>query len=485
MNAPLNDSEPVRLEGFGPQDLYKRREKIFTRRIAGFFQRLRMFTGWPLLLGYFCLPWLNFEGRQAVLFDLPARQFQIFSLTIWPQDLWLLGWLLMIGAFALFSATTMIGRLWCGYTCPQTVWTAIFMWVEQFAEGPRHQRVRLDASPWTFEKLRKRSLKHAMWIGWSFLTGLTFVGYFTPIRELVITLVSLAAPELWTTFWILFFTAATYFNAGWLREQVCIYMCPYARFQSAMIDADTLTVSYDAARGEPRGARKRSADPSQAGLGSCIDCQLCVQVCPTGIDIRDGLQYECIGCAQCIDACNQVMQQMNYPPGLIRYTSERALQGGELRVLKPRSTAYLAVTLLLCAAFAGALYSRAPLSIDVIRERGALYHTSSDGRVTNNYQLKVVNKSRAARQMQISINSSGNRTSSIDLASPPTVSVPASTVTNLPLSLATQAGGKVITEVEVQLCETLTNICVSERTNFFQPEPQPIKGDTTVGGRKP
>ena len=321
--------------GFAPVDLYQKREKIFTRSISGRFQRIRALSGWPFLLGYLLLPWLMWHGRQAVLFDLPARKFYVFGVTFWPQDFMLLTGLLIIAAFALFTLTSVVGRVWCGYTCPQTVWTAIFMWAEQFAEGPRHVRMKLDQAPWSFTKLRKRVLKHGMWIGWALLTGVTFVGYFMPIRELTGAALTLHLSG-WALFWTAFFTAATYFNAGWLREQVCIYMCPYARFQSAMFDKDTLMVSYDAARGEPRGSRKRDADPAALGLGDCIDCTLCVQVCPTGIDIRNGLQYQCIGCAHCVDACDEVMTTVGYAPGLIRYTTEHAMGGVRSHILRPR-----------------------------------------------------------------------------------------------------------------------------------------------------
>ena len=247
MNAvPPAAQEDPRARAENPPDsgisLYKRREKIFVHYVGGKFQSLRLYTGWPLLLGYFLLPWLQWGERQAVLFDLPTRQFHILGLTFWPQDLWLLAWMLIIAAFALFTVTTLVGRIWCGYTCPQTVWTAIFMWVEQITEGERHQRIRLDKAPWNVKKSSPR-LKHAMWLGWAFLTGLTFVGYFTPIASGLG--IADAQFELLATAWTLFFTLATYINAGWMREQVCIYMCPYARFQSAMFDKDTLIVSYD------------------------------------------------------------------------------------------------------------------------------------------------------------------------------------------------------------------------------------------------
>ncbi len=269
--------------------LYEKREKIYTRKIEGFFQKVRLYTGWPLLLGYFLMPWINLEGRQAILFDLPERKFHILWITFWPQDLVFLAWGLMIAAFLLFFITTWLGRVWCGYTCPQTIWTAIYMWAEQLVEGDRNQRIRLAHERWSVQKLFKRVMKHSLWLGFAFLTGLTFIGYFYGLRELVVDLILLDVPLL-AAFWILFFSGATYINAGWLQEQLCLYMCPYARFQGAMFDEDTLIVSYDPKRGEARGARKRGQDPADLGLGGCIDCFMCVQVCRTGIEIRNVFQ---------------------------------------------------------------------------------------------------------------------------------------------------------------------------------------------------
>ncbi len=452
--------EPIRLEGFGPKDLYEKREKIFTRYVGGFYQKLRFYTGWPLLLGYFAVPWLMWGDRQAVLFDLPARQFHLLGLTIWPQDLWLLGWILMIAAFGLFTVTTMVGRLWCGFTCPQTVWTAVFMWAEQITEGERHQRIRLDKARWSFDKIRRRTAKHVLWLGFAGLTGLTFVGYFTPIRELT---VSFAAFEVsgWALFWTFFFTAATYVNAGWMREQVCKYMCPYARFQSAMIDKDTLIVSYDAARGEQRGSRKRNAEKGE--LGDCIDCQLCVQVCPTGIDIRNGLQYECIECAHCIDACAQVMDKMGYEPGLIRYTTERALEGGPTRILRGRSIGYALVCAALIGAFTFALFNRHTFGFDVLRERGQLYTTNSSGVVQNDYQLKIMNKSQTAAAFAITLVSPEH----IELTSTATVGVEPGDIENLSLQLVSESAAPGSTPVELQVCREAE--CVVETTTFFAP----------------
>lgn len=373
-------------------DLYQRREKIYTRKIEGFFQRVRLFTGWPLLLGYFLMPWLQWDGHQAMLFDLPERKFYILFLTFWPQDFTLLTWVLIIGAFGLFAVTNFAGRVWCGYTCPQTVWTAIYMWMEQKAEGSRNQRIKLDRAPWTLSKFSRKLIKHLMWFGFAFLTGLTFIAYFVPSYDLFRDFFSGEA-SLMAYSWILFFTLATYINAGWMREQVCMYMCPYARFQSAMFDSDTLIVSYDAKRGEQRGARKRSADGSKsAGLGDCIDCQICVQVCPTGIDIRNGLQYECIGCALCIDACDSVMDKMGYEPGLIRYTTENILAGGKTRFLRPRLIGYCSMLLIMLGIFGAQIFNRAELELDVIRDRQQLFTRAANGDIENTYTFKIINK---------------------------------------------------------------------------------------------
>jgi cytochrome c oxidase accessory protein FixG len=457
-------AEPVRLEGFGERDLYARREKIYTRFVGGFFQRLRFFTGWPLLGGYFLLPWIQWGERQAVLFDLPARQFHIFGVTFWPQDLWLLGWLLIIAAFGLFTFTTLVGRIWCGYTCPQTVWTAIFMWCEQVAEGERHQRIRLDKAPMSLEKLRKRGLKHAMWLAVALATGITFVGYFTPIRELVVDLATVDASG-WAAFWVLFFTAATYTNAGWMREQVCIYMCPYARFQSAMFDKDTLIVSYDAGRGEPRGPRKRGSDPAE--LGDCIDCTLCVQVCPTGIDIRDGLQYQCIGCAHCIDACNEVMDKMGYEPGLIRYTTEHELAGGKTQWLRPRSVGYGIALTVMIAAFGYALLVRSPLEVDVLRERGELYQTVDGGLIANDYRLRLLNKTQRIDTVEVDVSSDLPVRASLEQ---PVTLAPGERV-DLPLTLTAPRDAISVpsSDVDVRVCSVDTGRCDTQQTRFLGP----------------
>ncbi|MDA0791053.1 MAG: cytochrome c oxidase accessory protein CcoG [Proteobacteria bacterium] len=371
-------------------NLYEKREKIYTRKIEGRFQNIRLFTGWPLLIGYFACPWFTISGHQAILFDLPARKFHIFWLTFWPQDFFLLGLVLIVAAFALFAVTTLAGRVWCGYTCPQTVWTAIFMWIEQVAEGDRNQRMKLDRQPLNLTKVGKRTLKHGLWLGVGAATGITFVSYFYGMRSLLVDLYNLQLP-LGVAFWTALFTFGTYINAGWMREQVCKYMCPYARFQSAMFDDDTLIVSYDERRGERRGARKRNQNPSGIGLGDCIDCQMCVQVCPTGIDIRDGLQYECINCALCIDACDGIMDKMGYERGLISYTTLNRLSGLGWTLKRPKLIGYTAALLIFVTAFSIYLWGRVPLQLDIDRTRGELFREVSGGLIKNSYGLKIIN----------------------------------------------------------------------------------------------
>ncbi len=383
-------------------NLYEKREKIYVRSIEGFYQKLRLLTGWPLLIGYFGCPWLLWDGRQSILFDLPERKFHIFWLTFWPQDFALLAWSLVIAAFLLFFVTTLMGRVWCGYTCPQTVWTAIFMWAEQISEGDRHQRIRLDKQPWNLEKLWRRGLKHGLWLGFAFLTGLTFVSYFYGMREILVAGYQFELPGV-AVFWVGFFTVATYINAGWMREQVCKYMCPYARFQSAMFDRNTLIVSYDSNRGDPRGARKRGDVPVEIGKGDCIDCQMCVQVCPTGIDIRDGLQYECINCALCVDACNSIMDKMGYDPGLVRYTTLNQLDGEKWTWKRPKLIGYGLAMMAMITAITTVLVTRTPLEVDVLRGRGQLYQELADTRIQNFYTLKLLNMDKQDHVYQVEV----------------------------------------------------------------------------------
>lgn len=381
-------------------------EKIYVKEIKGFFQRLRTVSLWALMVGYFATPWFNLDGQQAVWFDLPSRQFHIWGITFWPQDFVLLSFLLIVCAFGLFTITTLAGRVWCGYTCPQTAWTFLFMWIEEKVEGSRNQRIKLDKAPMSASKFRKKFIKHTLWILISVATAIAFVGYFYPIRELVPDLITFSIDNTWASFWMLFFTLATYGNAGWLREQVCIYMCPYARFQAVMFDQDTLIVSYDEARGERgsgRGTRKKTVDPVEANIGDCVDCNACVQVCPTGIDIRDGLQYQCIGCALCIDACDEIMDKMEYPRGLIRYTNEHALQGKPVQIMRPKLIGYAGALIIMIGSLIYSIVSREPLEVDVIRDRGALYTNSSDGRIQNSYTVKIMNMSQQPHEFTVSL----------------------------------------------------------------------------------
>ncbi|WP_369959371.1 cytochrome c oxidase accessory protein CcoG [Pseudomonas benzenivorans] len=374
---------------------------IHTRSFTGLFRTLRLCGAGSLLLLFFATAWLNWDGRQAVLWDLGNSQFHIFGATFWPQDFVLLSALLIIAAFGLFFITVLAGRVWCGYSCPQSVWTWMFMWVEKVTEGERHQRIKLAAAPWSADKWLRRGAKHGLWLAISLATAIAFVGYFTPVRQLVHDLFTLEL-GLTTAFWLFFFTAATYLNAGWLREQVCLHMCPYSRFQSVMFDDNTLIVSYDAARGEHRGARRKDSQPQAEGLGDCIDCTICVQVCPTGIDIRDGLQLDCISCGACIDACDSVMDKMGYAKGLIRYTSERALAGAKTRLLRPRLLGYAAMLLVMIGAFAWALNDRALVQLDVTKDRG-LFRENSLGQIENIYRLKVINKTQQPHRYRITL----------------------------------------------------------------------------------
>ncbi|MCC2632210.1 MAG: 4Fe-4S ferredoxin, iron-sulfur binding protein [Ramlibacter sp.] len=390
----------------GGHGLYASEKKIYPRAVTGLFARWRWAFVWLTQVIFYGLPWLNWGERQAVLFDLAARRFYIFGYVLYPQDFIYLTGLLVISALSLFLFTAVAGRLWCGFACPQTVYTEMFLWIERKVEGERNARIKLDGAPFSLEKLVKKWFKHLLWITLAMWTGFTFVGYFTPIQELGLEFLQTRMGS-WEVFWVFFYALATYGNAGFMREQVCKYMCPYARFQSAMFDQDTLIVSYDSARGEPRGTRGRKDDLQAKGLGSCIDCDLCVQVCPTGIDIRNGLQYECIGCAGCVDVCDTVMDKMHYPRGLIRFTTQRALAEGSgsdailRRVLRPRVLVYATVLLVLTAGMMASLALRMPLKVDVVRDRAALARIVPGGRLENVYRLQVMNATEQPQRYRI------------------------------------------------------------------------------------
>ncbi|WP_260675194.1 cytochrome c oxidase accessory protein CcoG [Comamonas aquatica] len=386
---------------------YEAHKKIYPRSISGTFMRWRWLMVWATQLLFYGLPWLDWGQRQMVLFDLGARRFYLFGYVLYPQDFIYLTGLLIISALALFLFTAVAGRLWCGFTCPQTVYTEIFMWIEHKVEGDRSARIRLDQAGWTWEKVWKKSLKQLLWVVFALWTGFTFVGYFVPIRELGSELLALQGG--WQIFWVLFYGFATYGNAGYMREQVCKYMCPYARFQSAMFDKDTLVVSYDTVRGEARGPRKKDADYKAQGLGDCIDCKLCVQVCPVGIDIRNGLQYECIGCGLCIDACNNVMDNMHYPRGLIRLTTQNAVTQrwprSQIlrRIARPRVLIYGAVLVGLSVAMVVSMALREPLKVDVIRDRASLARIVAGGKLENVYRLQVMNATEATQTYHVQV----------------------------------------------------------------------------------
>ena len=386
--------------------MYEKQAAIYPRAVKGWFATWRWTFVWLTQLLFYGMPWLLWDGRQALLFDLEAQRFYILGLVLYPQDLIFLAALLVLSALALFFFTAVAGRLWCGYTCPQTVYTEIFMWVERKFEGDRVARMRLDQAPWSTEKLARKGATQLAWVSIGLFTGFSFVGYFTPIRELSQAVMALTVTP-WNSFWILFYGAATYGNAGYLREQMCKYMCPYARFQSALIDKDSLVIAYDSARGDPRGSRSRKSNPVAQGLGDCIDCTLCVQVCPTGIDIRNGLQNECIGCSACIDVCDDVMDKMSYPRGLIRYSTENGVALGLSkrqmfkRALRPRVLIYGALLAAASLAFAASVALRSPFQVDVIKDRGAMARTVADGAIENVYRLQIMNRTESSQTYRI------------------------------------------------------------------------------------
>ena len=380
--------------------LYRKEAKIHPRSVTGKFARLRVISVFVLLGLFYLLPWMQWGKNQIVLFDLPARKFHIFGLTFWPQDFIFLAMLLIIAGLSLFFFTALAGRLWCGFACPQTVWTEVFMLVEKWVEGDRLKRLKLDKSPWNANKILRKSLKQFLWIALALWTGFTFVGFFTPIRELAFQITTFTVSG-WALFWIIFYGFATYGNAGILREQVCKYMCPYARFQGAMFDEDTLIITYDEKRGEPRGSRKRKSDPAEQGLGSCIDCTLCVQVCPTGIDIRDGLQYECIACAACIDVCDDVMEKMDYPKGLIRYSTGNRMEGKTTKILRPRILIYATILSGLIIALTYSIATRELVLAKFIHDRNGLFTKLDNGSVENAYSLRLVNKTDVKHEFKV------------------------------------------------------------------------------------
>lgn len=380
-----------------PQLHYAKHVKIRPRPVKGYWQNWRK-AAVLILLGIFSfLPFLQWNGRQAILFDLAQRRFHIFALEIWPQDFILLTFILLGLALFLFFATALLGRVWCGYACPQTVYTEVFLWIEQAIEGNRSEQLKLARQPWNGEKIAKRGGKYLAWVAVAFISGASFVGYFTPIRQLIPDLLTFNAPfAAW--FWVIFYGGFCYLQAGIVREKFCKFMCPYARFQGAMFDRHTLIIAYDEARGEPRRRLKKTDRDKPESLGFCVDCTMCVQVCPTGIDIRDGLQLGCIACAACIDACDNMMDQIGAPRGLIRYTSSTALrEGGKTRFVRPKTLGYglvLAVTFVL---FVITLATKSNVEINILRDRNVFARNVAGQKVQNSYIVKVLNKTDRAR----------------------------------------------------------------------------------------
>jgi cytochrome c oxidase accessory protein FixG len=452
--------QPNRNESFKPRD------QIYVRKVTGFFQQLRRKMNFVFLALFAILPWLQYNGHQAILFDIGEQRFTLWSVTLWPQDLTLLAWLFILSAFLLFFITTFLGRVWCGYLCPQTVWTFIFIWFEEKIEGSANQRKKLDSQALNLNKFWRKALKHFCWLLFSVLTGLTFVGYFVPMETVFIEFFTFDASfALAATVW--FFAFCTYGNAGWMREIMCLHMCPYARFQSAMFDKDTLTVTYDHNRGETRGARSRKQDSKAMGLGDCIDCNLCVQVCPTGIDIRNGLQYECINCGACVDACDGVMDKMNYAKGLIRYTTEHDLEGRKVNFVRAKLVGYAIVLLVMTTLLVVEMANRVPVSMDIIRDRNELAKENFNGEIENVYTLKILNKSQTDNRYRLSVTGINNSQWHGDQE----VFVKAASVYTLPISVSVDPYEleKYMTDISfvIELVSETEEVKLSHESRFF------------------
>lgn len=375
-------------------------ETIHAKRMPGRFRNLKWYSS-ALWLLYFIGPYFRWDGQQAIFFDIPHRQFHMFALTVWPQDIWVLSLVLILLAMTLFGVTAIAGRVWCGYFCFQTVWTDWFTWLEDKIEGNPIQRRKLDAAPWNARKVRLKLFKHTLWMLIAIVTGVTFAAYFTDAFDLWQRYLTLDAP---LVAWVVLaaFIFGTYVFAGFMREQVCFWLCPYARIQSVMLDKDTELPTYDLNRGEPRG-KVRGKDSE--GRGDCIDCQLCIGVCPTGVDIREGMQEGCISCGMCIDACDSIMDKVKRPRGLIRYTSEKAMQGIAVPPLfkRPRVITYSSIFLLAVGGIIYGLTHIPPVELSIVHERQPLYIQMSNGEIRNKYTIKAINKTLDDMHMRLSI----------------------------------------------------------------------------------
>ena len=459
-------------ETTAPQvSLYEKRKKIYAKGVRGYFDNWRIVLVILTQALFYGGLWLEWNGRQALLFHLVERKFYIFGLVFWPQDVIYLAALLIVSAYALFLVTAVAGRLFCGYACPQTVYTQIFMWVENWVEGDRNARLKLDKAPMDARKFRLRATKYLLWGVIGLWTGFTLVGYFTPVDELIHNVMTNSLGP-WETFWIFFYGGFTILMAGFMREQVCKYMCPYARFQSVMFDPDTLIITYDPERGEPRGIRKKDADPNK--LGDCVDCGQCVHVCPTGIDIRNGLQYECIGCAACIDICDQVMDKVNLPRGLIRYSTENAMAQhlGKKEILshivRPRILLYTAILALILGLCAWFLAHRIPLKVDVIRDRSVLAREAEDGRIENVYMLQIMNTEERAHRYRITVDGLPGA----EIAGEAEVDAPAAALTsfNTVVRVPPEAGKSGSNQIHFEIVATENpDIHLREKASFLLP----------------
>ena len=471
MSQDKIDIKDVTPKQFNPKthkssgDRFNPSTSIYVRQSKGTFQQLRRYGGWFLLALFVLTPWISFGDRQAILLDIGSQQFNFFGTTLFPQDLTLLALLFVIAAFGLFFITTFLGRVWCGYLCPQTVWTFMYIWFEEKLEGSANKRRKQDQLPMTSSLLLRKTLKHCAWIAIAIATGITFIGYFVPVKELVIDFFTLNIDFL-PAFWILFFAACTYGNAGWMRSIVCLHMCPYARFQSAMFDKDTYIVGYDPKRGESRGPRSRKKDHKALGLGDCIDCNLCVQVCPTGIDIRDGLQYECINCGACIDACNETMDKMGYEKNLISYTTEHKLAGHKTHVMRPKLIGYGIVMILIIGLFLAQIATVDPMGLDILRDRNQLSRMNNSGLIENTYTLKIINKTQQPQHYQLSVSGIENTT----WYGPQNVNVKPGEVLSVPMSLGTSSENltKTITTIVFEIKNDDEQVIKTE-SRFFKP----------------
>lgn len=448
---------------------YKSQTSVYVREQKGFYQKVRRYINWLLMFLFIALPFVQYNDQQALLLDVVKQEFRIFNLTFWPQDFILLAGIFMVAAFALFFVTTWLGRVWCGYVCPQTVWTLAYVWVEHRIEGTRNKRIALDKAPWTLSKISKKTLKHLIWQLMSLFTATTFISYFVPVNELYSTMIAFD----WSgavTFWVLFFAIATYANAGWMREHVCIHLCPYSRFQSAMFDKNTLLVAYDSKRGENRAPRKRKDDAKALGLGDCVDCNLCVDVCPAGIDIRNGIQYECINCGLCIDACDETMDKFNYPKGLISYTSEQKLAGKETKRFNLKLASYGSLSLIFTVLLGIWISNRIPLEANIIRDRNALYRVNYEGIVENTYTLKILNKSQTPLHYDIDV-ANIQAQLGVELELPKKLLIGAGVMREVPVTLAIDGMllDKKITDIDftIQAVEQ-PDIQLQKSTVFFR-----------------